>query len=506
MKTKHAFGFGVVLSFLCATSAFAEHGVGNGGEAEVCFGKIDPETGLAEVKSAKLVDYLEALKYVPSLKGPNREDYIRQALDRLKRVDAYRVTKIEEKLKEIANKKLTYYLDRARDHLVIKKLNDATHLFESAQVGCQTVNAAVNLTKPDPSQFKYYFMQDYFDKMSPRDQAGLMLHEALYNLEADWGATTSDGVRPQIQLMSSDDITQMTAQEYYTTLKSFSKKPTVTAVNGDFGEYLNGVTFGNDPNFVICAWLLSPRTYDHVAGLDPDTSRFHIVPLEVQAPGNDVAEFSGDSNHYGIAIGFVYRGPFYTFEGLGTRSYFVQNGSGSGHFKGIRIKIDGMSQPTAEDIADRDRRFAAQKDFTGMNQVLEDFKRLENFSQPLDIQFPSMSLPDSVVFNKKENSGKVVLKSGKTFEWSSEYKDGWGIGELIRTLIFDGKDGHLKEFAATPTEWSTEVTMKDGDGQSKTEMLKATYGLTGGRTRVLRASINATGAITDIEITKRRLD
>jgi hypothetical protein len=498
----------LALSITFLSSIAMANEKGNGGEAVVCFGAVDPVTHLAPVISAKLMDYVEALRYIPSLRGPDRNSYIQEALKRLKRVDAYRVSKIEDKLKEIANPQLALFLDRARDGIVIKKLNDAHHLFEAAEAGCEVVNVAMNLTNPDPSEFKYYFIQDYFDKLSPRDQAGLFLHEALYNLEASWLAKDSDGVRKQIQLMSSDDITHMTAQGYYSTLKYFSKKPTVTAINGDFSEYIGDLSFGSDPNLVLEGWLLSDQVYANVAGLDPVTSKFHIVPLKVKAHANSVAEFSGDSTLYGIAIGFEYRGPFYTFESFDFRSYFVSNGNGTGYFNGISIKLDGMSGPTSDDIRARDLELESVGNNEELfGQILNRFHALENYSQPLDIQYPAMTLPASVTFAKNESSGKVTLKSGKTFEWSSAHTEFDGFGDLSRALIFNGANGNLKEFDATPIGTSRTVDLKGSDGRIVSQLLKTRYGLSGGgRTKLLKADIDEAGVVTSISISARSQD
>ncbi|MBS1959902.1 MAG: hypothetical protein JST80_10545 [Bdellovibrionales bacterium] len=226
-KTKfYLIGCLISLSVLSTNPAFAQSGRdGHGGRAFVCYGPKDPLTGKRKPISAKLVDYEEArvlsswtIDLGPDSPGvDDTQTMIDLALNRLYKKTPYFADKIRNKLTEIASQEK--FIDLDKDGYMLALIPDAKELVDPPSEDCVPRQAAFNRVKVGMNNYKYIFVQQFYDLLSDRDRAGLRLHEAIYNLEAELDATNSDGVREFNRAISSTQFDGLSFKEFAQLVK-----------------------------------------------------------------------------------------------------------------------------------------------------------------------------------------------------------------------------------------------------------------------------------------------
>ena len=250
----------ILAASLMSVSAMAQgNGAGNGGRVWVCYHPENPITHERSIKSVELLDYKEQKTTgigmidlgVDHPGIDDTESMIEVALKRLERVDQFRAKKIREKVAEVKTRSKTISMND--DQTDLKKILDANVLIKPT-ANCEERQAAFNISNPDPLDARYVFIAEYTgNKMSDTDRAGLILHEAIYNYEAEKGAKNSDGTRKMVRAISSPALDQFTPKGWYDFSFRYSVFPSVTALNGTY----EGIMFFDDNTTLMdqLTWL-----------------------------------------------------------------------------------------------------------------------------------------------------------------------------------------------------------------------------------------------------------
>src|SRR5665213_2956999 len=171
----------LVLLFFTAKS-FAGNEVGNGGNAVVC------------KTSVQLLDFYEAkvLRSVvpdPKITGSDPYEIVKARLKLLEKIDP-KSAKIFGSNLERLRQDVSF-----EDDISIRAIDDSAHAFVPKDPDCEVKQLAVLRKKPLPGEKRILVNNVIWKKMAPVQQAGLLLHEIIYEHLAFLGETDSAKAR-----------------------------------------------------------------------------------------------------------------------------------------------------------------------------------------------------------------------------------------------------------------------------------------------------------------------
>ena len=183
--------------------------LGNGGDGVFCYHRpIEPsEVLLTKANEAYLKDYWEYSQMIPSLKLdlPKGSDYkkiVLEIIERIKEIDFVRGSKMEERF---LDKNFVSFPNKSD----VLKVNDSHSLLRVLnEKNCYEIQLAFQIRNPLPFQSKVLIAKFLFDQLSPQHQAGLIIHELLYEQDINFaGAVDSDKIRHLTYVVSSNFVT-----------------------------------------------------------------------------------------------------------------------------------------------------------------------------------------------------------------------------------------------------------------------------------------------------------
>lgn len=169
----------LILNFLIQASIYAGNEVGNGGDALVC----KKEQSL----SVRLLDYSEG--EVNSNKSDSQEKYRKLLHSWIKKFKA-----LDPKLSSMLSRK-TLTIDQDftfKKGIQLIDIKDSKHIY--IPQNCVLKQLAIRRFKKIGGE-KFVVNQDYWEKLSEEDKAGLVLHELLYEYFYYLGVRDSKEVR-----------------------------------------------------------------------------------------------------------------------------------------------------------------------------------------------------------------------------------------------------------------------------------------------------------------------
>jgi hypothetical protein len=483
-----------MMTMMIAPSVFAQgsSGAGNGGRVWVCFEPKDPRTGKRPIKSVELVDYVEARSLTTwkidlGIDHPGVDDsnaMIELALTRLARVDFWRAAQVRKKLEEIKTRSASIDLN---NKVALSKIDDATILIMPPDdEDCVERQGAFNKTDPGPMDFKYAFVKQYMEKMSDLDRAGLMLHEALYNLDAGTGAKKSDGSREMVRAVSSPMLDGFTAEFYYELAKRNTTHPTVTAAGV---SYQNAVISENRP---VMGTLLENHVFPTAALCSVNQKDCYDYRVEATRK-----VFALDV-HAGVGDGVSFN-----FTAQGEEALAVSRGG--------KVKGPGVSASLDEILYANDSTL--QLNSFEINQMLEgpEYSRHPiRVEKKIQVGYPSLQLLNNRIdLNQGYLVEGVEPKNGYTLIFSQKKSVHIDFQSLRRykAYVTLAEDGHVSQLEIAPAYFSTgKVKMTDTEGQVYEQTLKD--GMAFPNNAHLRRywviGFDADGKITHNEVVKRR--
>lgn len=198
--------FVATITFIASLPVFATGGgLGNGGDAIVCRDRN------GHITSAELLDYFEARvlrdlnpEFGNESQSPDQRALV--AVERLERraPEAFRI------LRE-------YVVSFLSETRMISDI-DLPDVPDSGEVlvprGCRVEQVAIQHEPRVTRDYRYWINQEIWNAMSRLSRAGLILHEVIYRVALQVGATNSIGVRHLNALMSSPEFDHISREEY----------------------------------------------------------------------------------------------------------------------------------------------------------------------------------------------------------------------------------------------------------------------------------------------------
>lgn len=195
----------LILIFLVSTNIFAGNEVGNGGDGVWCSKK----------NSLELLDYYEAESlHRFTFEFPSETDAYQLAA---KILDNF--SKWDQKISSQYSRILSNMRQRSR-FLKDVDFRDIKDSFEIAiPKDCELKQIAIQQKSPSKNEVEFYFHQDLWDKMKVEHQAGLLLHEIIYEHFALLGESNSIKVRYFNSFIASKELKAMTVDDYKKKIK-----------------------------------------------------------------------------------------------------------------------------------------------------------------------------------------------------------------------------------------------------------------------------------------------
>lgn len=197
----------LIIFVLFATNlSFAGNEVGNGGDGIWC----------SKTQTMELLDFYEARAFE------------RLTLEFPVGVDAYQLAeKIIENLAKFDAKLSKQYVRtlngmKTRSHFLKEAdLRDIKDSFEiTIPKDCELKQLAIQQKVSGKNEVEFYFQQELWDKMKVEQQAGLLIHEIIYEHFVLLGEVNSINVRYFNAFLSSKELRAMTQEDYKKKIKS----------------------------------------------------------------------------------------------------------------------------------------------------------------------------------------------------------------------------------------------------------------------------------------------
>ena len=171
-----------ILTLLPLTPAQANNKVGNGGNVVLCKPKAPAKS------SARLLDFYEHdLSPVADTKDPVA--IAGKQLDGLEEAAPTLAALYRKRLQEIQGEM------ELKSGVVLTNIDDSKHLFKPADRKCRVEQIAIRRKNPGSDEKRFLVSKDLWEKLDPANQAGLLLHEVIYEHFSKLGEEDSTKAR-----------------------------------------------------------------------------------------------------------------------------------------------------------------------------------------------------------------------------------------------------------------------------------------------------------------------
>lgn len=173
---------------------------GNGGDVIICNGV------------PKFLDYyFSAFGWIEL--GPDDLDPYAKVEIALKRIEKYDVNRA--KLYRKWAKQFESEALRAR-----VRLSDVDDSVFAPEKNCHLEQLVLQFQPESGRPYRYYIDQDLYERLSPTNQAGMILHELIYREAIGLGQQKSTGPRLYNTMIASDWVSKLTQYEYESILRT----------------------------------------------------------------------------------------------------------------------------------------------------------------------------------------------------------------------------------------------------------------------------------------------
>ncbi len=199
------FGLPLAAILLLTSVSYANNRVGNGGYAVVCQSGKDLQV--------RLLDFVEL--------DPG-STYTDSDWQRITESVVQSLAAADEKTADMYSRRLkTIGKDIAwKTQLPLAEIGDAKSFIGNKGSSCAIKPLAIRKNEVMPGEQRFLIQKELFDQMSVRDQAGLILHEILYEHLFQLGEKDSLKVRKLLFLLFSERFEQKTGTKYWATIRS----------------------------------------------------------------------------------------------------------------------------------------------------------------------------------------------------------------------------------------------------------------------------------------------
>lgn len=189
---------GFVLLFLSLSCLADGNRVGNGGNVVIC-----PDR-------SELLDFYESPLSLQKFSGADHAEILRAALARLQKINP-RLTKQYQQRSE----QVLASLD-ARKGISLTDVKDSKHLFKPTDQSCRIQQVATRKALSPQGEPRFVIDQDSWERLSPTHQAGLIVHEVVYEHLFKLGEGDSIKARQLTALIFSEELS---SEKFWKTIK-----------------------------------------------------------------------------------------------------------------------------------------------------------------------------------------------------------------------------------------------------------------------------------------------
>ena len=244
----------VVLMFGLHAYAGPEHGMGNGGDAVVCYTDATRST----ITSVQMFDYWEqeqVAKYGKIDLGAANlsvQDKIQIAVNRIAKFDPELATKIQKISMGLANNINSYLVT----NYILPEIEDMNPKVIPTQLNCFIEQFAVQYKDVLTGTRRFYISEKFYNSVyiSNESRAGLILHEAIYrNAILTSSVSNSDGTRFFNYFISTRAFNTMNLdrlEDYIKIIADVGLMPDVCKIKDDF--YLKQTSVYVSDSFIFC--------------------------------------------------------------------------------------------------------------------------------------------------------------------------------------------------------------------------------------------------------------
>lgn len=200
--------FVVLAAMAFPLAAHCGNEVGNGGNAVICKGGEDVQ--LLDLYEAKI---LRNVDLDPNIKGMNAVKVAKERLNLLEKLDPKSLKVFLANLDHL-QKDIHY-----EDEIQLRPIDDSEHPFIPKDPGCEVRQLAILRKRPLPGEKRVLVNNTIWKKMSVVQQAGLLLHESIYERLALLGETDSTKARYLVSYLMSAKPEKDSSQDYWKMIK-----------------------------------------------------------------------------------------------------------------------------------------------------------------------------------------------------------------------------------------------------------------------------------------------
>jgi hypothetical protein len=176
------FIFSVLLFVIPFSPAEANNKVGNGGNVVICRPKAPAKA------TARLLDFYEH-ELVPGAEGEDPVSIAGKKLDGLEEAAPALAALYRKRLREIKGEM------ELKGGVALTSVDDSKHLFTPADKKCQVKQIAIRRKNPGSDEKLFLVSKDLWELLDPANQAGLLLHEVIYEHFSKLGEEDSTKAR-----------------------------------------------------------------------------------------------------------------------------------------------------------------------------------------------------------------------------------------------------------------------------------------------------------------------
>lgn len=202
MKTLKLF---LLISF-SSVSAFANgHRVGNGGDVVVC------------PKSQEVLDFYENSGAVRGFATEKtKENVLEEVLRNLERLSPRQARQYKNRVLQFAAE------TEFKKDVALTDIKDSKHLFEPKDPACAVMQIAIRRREVGLEGKRFVVDENLWNKLSPRGQAGLILHEVIYEHLAKLGEEDSIRARKLNAYLFSNKVFADSQDSYWKFIKDLN--------------------------------------------------------------------------------------------------------------------------------------------------------------------------------------------------------------------------------------------------------------------------------------------
>ncbi len=195
----------LLLLLLASLPANAGNRVGNGGDIVTC----------EKPTRSTILDFYEVWRFADPMKGEkgSPEEILSKVLHNLAKVAPELATQYQKRSKTIVSE-----ID-FNEEVKPAEIKDSVHAFEPDDENCKILQLALRIAEPPAGAKKFLIHKKRYTSLSPSAQAGILLHEIVYEHLGRLGESDSRRVRKLVAHLFAPEFKSETKGKFWLFIK-----------------------------------------------------------------------------------------------------------------------------------------------------------------------------------------------------------------------------------------------------------------------------------------------